>query len=145
MTATNHVLTGALIVASVPNHYLGLFLALVSHVILDIIPHLKVDEHNLPVFVPALITDALIGGSTLLFLIFTQPANYGWLVAGGVIAASPDLLSIAYFIDIVRHRPHHFGIVQRFLRRIQWSESLPGLAVEVVWFFVIGNTLLDRL
>lgn len=145
MTATNHVITGALIVAVVPNHVLGLFLALLSHMILDVIPHLKVDEHNLPVFIPALLTDALIGGSVLIALLINQPADYWWLVTGGILAASPDLLSVTYFIDIVRHRTHHFGVVQRFLRRIQWSESLPGLAVEVIWFSAIGTLLLTRI
>lgn len=146
MTATNHVMTGVLIVAVVSNPWIALPLALASHLVMDIVPHFGLDpERQIKVFIPYLIIDATLAGSILLALLITRPANYWMLIAGGVIAASPDLLSITFFINILRHKHHEFGLVQRFLQRIQWSESVYGLALEIPWFLLAGGLVLQRL
>lgn len=145
MTATNHVVTGALIVTFVANPVLGLVLALISHPVLDMIPHYGVEPENIKVFLPGLLIDMFIAASVLVALLVTQPENYMLIVTGGVVAASPDLLSIPRFIHILQNKPHQHGAVQRFLGWIQWSQTVPGLAVEIMWFLGVGSILLGRL
>ena len=146
MTATNHVVTGALIAASITNPWFCLPLALLSHVVLDMLPHFGVNTKELKGFIPVLITDIILASIILLTLLITRPSGYILIVAGAITASSPDLLSIPYFISLLKHRKHQFGIVQRFLSRIQWSETvLPGLAIEMAWFSVLGTILLQKL
>ncbi len=146
MTATNHFVTGALIASVEPNHALGLVLALLSHVLLDAIPHFGVAvENNLKIFVPVLVVDSALAAALILVIFFRQPHEYLWVISGGIAAASADLLSIPYFISSIKKRPHKFGKVQTFLGSVQWSESVPGIGVEVVWLGVIGAILFQKL
>ena len=146
MTATNHFVTGALIASIVPNHVLGLALALLSHVVLDAIPHFGVAvENNLKVFVPVLVADSALAAALILFIFFKQPSEYLWVIAGGIASTSPDLLSIPYFISSIKKRPHKLGKVQTFLGSVQWSESVPGIGIEAIWLGVIGVILFQKL
>ena len=145
MTATNHVVTGALIAITISNPVIGLPLALLSHLVLDSIPHFGLEDLKLAKFVPILMTDIIFAGSVLVALLIIRPENYWLMVAGGIMAASPDLLSIPLFISMIKRRKHKFGVVQRFLQKIQWSETVRGLAVEVVWFGFIGALLLQKI
>jgi hypothetical protein len=144
MTATNHVATGVLIAILAGNPWIALPLALVSHVVCDSMPHYGMDPIKyLRIFVPALLLDMTLAATILLVLLVTQPAHYQLLMACGILAASPDLLSIPFFIDILRH---HFGAIVRFLIRIQWSETiLPGLPIEVFYFGIVGVIILQHL
>ncbi|MCW1907841.1 MAG: hypothetical protein KIH63_000690 [Candidatus Saccharibacteria bacterium] len=145
MTASNHVVTGALIVTIVHNPVLGLTLALLSHPFLDMVPHFGVEPTRMMAFLPGFLADVAIALSVLIALIIVRPDQYILLIAGGIAAASTDLLNIPEFIDALRHRPHHKGPIRRFLSWIQWSQTVPGLIVEFVWFFSVGSLLLGRL
>jgi hypothetical protein len=145
MTATNHVVTGAFIAATITNPVICLPLALLSHLVLDSIPHFGVDPEDLKVFLPVLLTDIALASCVLLALILTQPAGYILIIAGAIVAASPDLLSIWFFVSVLKKRKHKYGAVQRFLQKIQLSETVRGLAVEVVWFGFISALLLQKI
>jgi hypothetical protein len=133
-----------LVATVVSNPVIGLGLALASHLLLDVIPHFGVDPRRLKLFLPVLLVDMLLAASVLLTIIISQPADAWYLVACGVVASSPDLLNLPFFVSLLRRREHRFGIVQRFLTRIQKSETVPGLAVEIVWFLVTGSLLVNN-
>ncbi len=146
MTASNHVVTGALIAASVPNPVLGLTLALLSHLALDVLPHFGVNPTNTKVFVPILITDCGLAATVLLSILWLQPPQVWIILAGGVLAASPDLTSLTYFLQIMQGQPiKPWNKLKRFLSWIQWSETVPGIAIELVWFLAFGSLLLAQI
>lgn len=138
-------MTGALIVTAISNPILALLLCLGSHLALDMLPHFGFRDDSLPLrkFVPILLADMFLAFMVLVLIVFSGNNEALLIAFGGVVASSPDLLSIPYFIDSLRHKEHHFGVVQRFLGRIQWSETPPGLVVEVAWACGVGFLLLQ--
>src|SRR5690349_19130048 len=106
MTATNHVLTGALIAVVVHNPVVALPAAFLSHFVLDAIPHygnkkLKIDSSG---YRTLLVSDMSLAAYFLAFLLIVQPP-YAWLaVACGILAASPDLMWIPDFIAETWHK-----------------------------------------
>jgi hypothetical protein len=145
MTASNHVVTGALIVTYVQNPALGLALAFVSHPLLDMLPHYGVKPERIMAFMCGFLADVAIALSVLLALLIVRPDQYLLLIAGGIAAASPDLLSIPHLIASLLKRPYRPGPIRRFLSWIQWSQTTFGIVVEFVWFFSVGSLLLSRL
>lgn len=139
MTATNHALTGAIIGLTVHNPALALPLALLSHYLLDALPHFR---PNLPDEI-LLKTKGfklyLLGEATLCFLIvltlfLIQPA-YWWLGAiCAFVAAAPDLISIGRFRRVISDKPAKTNWYSRFAHKIQWFERPIGAVVEIVWF-----------
>lgn len=139
MTATNHVMTGAVIGAAIGNPWLALPAALLSHVVMDALPHFDLStDHTSRSFLYGLVTDIALAGSFLLFLLLFQPD--GWLVfaACGVAAASPDLLWIPHWIQEFKGKPWNpQRRLEKFLDRIQWSTGPWGIAVELPWLGVM--------
>ncbi len=148
MTATNHVVTGALIATSITNPAIALPLALLSHPLLDMVPHFNMlyDPKVLkPSFIVILLIDMSIAASILLTILLSRPEHYLIILAGGILAASLDLLALPEFFDVIHHRAHKFGSVQAFLKKIQWSETTKGFAVEAAWLAMVGTLLVQKL
>lgn len=133
MTATNHILTGALIGGLVKQPYLALPLALVSHYVLDVLPHFGVSEDEKLIFRKVLIADTFLAFVILLWLAFTGLPQPVLLVACGIVAASPDLLWLPYFIAELRGKMKPFGWYSRIAKKIQWAERPWGMVIEVAW------------
>ena len=150
MTATNHVLTGALIAASVHSPWVALPAAFASHFVLDIMPHFGRAGINLSssFFKRLLYTDMVIAAVCLIGLFMLRPEN-GWiLVTGGVLGASPDLMWYAKFVAANNNQqPPTPGFIRRFHSRIQWYEKPPGIIIEAIWCLamlaLLGQTLID--
>lgn len=143
MTATNHALTGAVVILALKEPVLALPLALISHFVLDVIPHFGIHEddvvkrngHWLFRRVVGVDVVLVICSLILLPLIAHQHINGWWILASMLAALAPDAVWIYRFAHEVRTklaRPH--GRFARFHQWIQWSEQPWGLAVEIVWF-----------
>lgn len=144
MTATNHVLTGAVIVSVVPNPVLGLTLALLSHFVLDALPHFGRLKwaHNDRQFFVALATDCFLAASVLVVLCLTQPTNWVLLVAGGIVAASPDLMWFPLWLNDIRHIPNRpLNRLEQFHSKIQWGERPWGYLIEIPYGVVMALIL----
>lgn len=144
MTATNHVLTGAVIGAAVTNPLLAIPLALTSHIILDIIPHFGdiaawTDRKRLS-FMIILGIDMVLAAIILGILLVVQPDNWVRISASGIVAASPDLMWIRYLLADWRGQPIALGRVAYWHSRIQ-TERAWGIGVETVWAIVTGLIL----
>jgi hypothetical protein len=147
MRAINHTVTGAIIGAAVVNPWVALPAALLSHLILDVIPHYddKRVSHSSVRFKLELLVDAALSAAFLLSLALLQPAHWPLLAACGVLGAAPDLWWFPYWVmELKTGKAPVFDRVGKFLGRIQWSQTPPGIIVEVVWligalyvFFVI--------
>lgn len=137
MTATNHIVTGALIASAIHNPAVALPAALLSHFVLDALPHFGQVVHMSKEFLTILVTDMVIGGSILSYLVLRQPEHWILMVGCGVVAASPDLMWLPRFWKQLNHKKvskRPVDPITRFHRRIQWFERPWGLGIEVLWF-----------
>lgn len=142
MIATNHALTGAVIVLAVKQPALALPLAFLSHFILDAIPHFGIHEDQ-PIkrnghwlFRSVVIVDValVIAALAAVPLLFGGTISGWWILLGMLAALSPDSVWIYRFLNEVRTKiakPH--GRFARFHQWIQWSEKPWGLSVEFAW------------
>lgn len=147
MTATNHVVTGALIATYMHNPWLAIPIAFASHFALDAIPHARFPEINgkqpLPFFI-ALAADTAVAASILLSLLVLQPPTFILLIACAIAAASPDLMWLYYFILKKGRDQERWPALVKFHARIQ-KESPKFIVIEVAWFVVASGLLVTRL
>ena len=152
MTATNHVVTGAVVAAAIGQPAVALPVAFLLHFVLDALPHYghRDDEpaaksyERLKLLLPI---DAAVAALILLAIVLAHPPNWPVMVLGGILCASPDMMWMPKF---VRHLLGKASSAQpnwlmRFHHWIQWGERGWGKYVEAVWFVVIGGLLLNRL
>jgi hypothetical protein len=136
MTATNHVLTGAIIGASIGSPLLALPIALLSHFLLDAVPHYS-DEtmhHAHKSFIAILFTDMVLAASILIWLALMSPVGWQIMVACAVVAASPDLMWLPpWLIELKGKIPKPFGKIRQFHHAVQWSTKPWGILVELAW------------
>lgn len=104
MLYTPHFLIGAAIIKYIPNPWIGLPAALISHVVLDLIPHWDFDIepgmsfgeiiHHNPrrrnILLTAMSIDVFLMGISFfwLYFAFADPLK---LISGGLAAISPDV------------------------------------------------------
>ena len=147
MTATNHVVTGALIATYLHNPWLVIPIAFASHFALDAIPHASfpaTDNKEHLRFLMILAVDMAVAASILMSLLVLQPPNFVLLIACGVAAASPDLMWLYYIIIKKSREKEKWPAIAKFHARIQ-KESPRFIVIEVVWFIVAGGLLVTRL
>ena len=151
MTATNHALTGAVIVAAVSNPVIGLPLALLSHFVLDALPHFgahTVAQPGKREFSAILMTDGVLLISLLIVLtVAGKSVDLAWwlLPLGGVLGSAPDIMWAKHYRDDIKGDVKQWGVVRKFHKQIQRWERSWGWVVEVLWFVcfvVILNQLL---
>lgn len=135
MTASNHVVTGAIIATSVSTPALALPLAFLSHFVLDALPHYgdvnKSSWLNRN-FKYILGTDLLLASLFLGALVLLQPASWFLIALCGVVAVSPDLLWLPYFLADLKHEQKEHTPLAKFLKWIQWGERPWGIYLEIV-------------
>ncbi len=138
MTATNHALTGALIGLTVNQPAVAILAALLSHFVLDALPHFGsvTDERVLfktKTFRNYLIAEAIICFLIVSVLFATHPKQWQLASICAFIAAAPDLLSINHYLTVKTGRIWKPNLYSRFASRIQWFERPIGGFVEVAW------------
>ena len=135
MTATNHVVTGAVIGAAITNPILAIPIAFLAHFALDALPHYGDDNHTSKKFLYVLIADMSLAMAVLISIAVLGLPNWPLLVACGVACASPDLMWLPRWIDEMRgKKPPAMGAIRKFHSRIQWCERSWGIGVEAIWF-----------
>lgn len=130
MIATNHALTGALIGIFVPLPYTPL-VALVSHFILDALPHFGNSDTVKPYTKPfkfLLFFDALGLVGVVIFSWHIAPLMWQTMAIGAIFAALPDVLWL--FEKKMPRLKSYFT----FAKRIQWSETPDGWTYELFYF-----------
>lgn len=147
MTATNHVVTGALIAVYVNQPALAIPLAFAAHFAMDAIPHFRItaendlDRFNKRGFRDFLIADLALAALLLVLLplLLSQTAAW-WLVLACMIAcASPDLIwGWRFFQALYKKVERAKNVFSRFHTVIQWSETQNGIFVELSWFFAVS-------
>ncbi len=137
MTATNHALTGALIGLVVGQPVVAVILAVLSHFVLDAIPHytdesIKISSDG---FKRYLIVEALFCFSLVVVLVLVHPENWPLAAICAFLATSPDFMWMPKYLRARQAKPEpktHNAII-RFHSRIQWFTKPVGAVVEAVW------------
>ncbi len=145
MTASNHVVAGALIATAVANPLAAVPLAFASHFVLDMLPHYGENGTKSWLgrnFNHVLFTDAAITSAVLLGLILLQPANILLILVCGIIAVLPDLVWLPYYMADLRQQPLEQGPFARFSKWIQWGETPKGIYIEILFFALLLTVLL---
>jgi hypothetical protein len=153
MTGFNHGMTGAVIALAVKRPELAIPLAFLSHFIQDAIPHWdygtgrpngELFSKRFNIF---LISDFIFSLTLMVLLGLALPYNT-WLIWGCMAAAaSADLMWGYYYLykQKIKGKKVHLNWLARLHSKIEWSESLPGAIVEVIWFLGLGYIILGYL
>lgn len=137
MTATNHIITGALIATRIHNPAIALVVAVLSHFALDALPHFGKVVHNSKEFLVILGTDIVVASTFLGYLAASRPSNWLLMAACGIFAAMPDLMWLPRFWKELHGKDvssKKVDVITRFHSKIQWCERPWGIGVELLWF-----------
>lgn len=140
MTASNHVLAGALIGVVIKEPALALPAALASHFLLDALPHFGFKNWSERIKYKKLMKTILLIDGILLLLAITQliHLNPNWIVfACAALAVSPDLVWIYRYIIPERFgskEPSRGNFITRFHAGIQIGEFRYGFIIEYITF-----------
>lgn len=142
MTATNHGLFGAVIAIALQRHpVVAIALAPFSHFLLDAIPHFGTNgDTRSKNFFRILFTDMALAVVSTLVLAWFWSEIALLLVVCAFLAASPDLMWIYYEYINPKLKTKH--LVPRFHSWIQWSQTKPGIIVEIIWFLILFPSLI---
>lgn len=148
MTASNHVVAGALIAVAVPQTVAAVVLAFISHFVMDALPHYGDNNKHSWLnrnFKYVLLIDILLAITFLTALALFQPDNWMLYVICGLVATSPDILWLPYFLADLKHQKVEHSKVAKFLKWIQWGERPWGIYIEVAalatMFTIFVNTV----
>jgi hypothetical protein len=138
-------MTGAVIALVVRQPAIAIPLSFASHFICDAIPHYGMANDRLfsRKFNAVLLGDFLFAVSLMAALAGLFPAER-WLIWTCMIAAaSPDLMWAYYklYREHIQNKPARLDPLARFHSWIQWSQTRPGLMVEVAWFLTMAGLL----
>lgn len=147
MTATNHAATGAVLALAVQHPVIAFPLALISHFVLDILPHYGVPYDKRPqhqTFGRVFAIDAVMLPVTAIMLLLVAGASWVLVFGAMFLAISPD------FVWAYRYWREKKGEVcekNRFTEwhsRIQWGERPWGWIIELAWFGLIIGIVLQQ-
>lgn len=148
MTATNHVVTGALIATYIHNPWLAIPVAVGAHFAMDALPHFdpptEREIYDLKYFM-WLAADCGLAASVLATLFFLQPPMVWLLISCGIACASPDLMWIYYQLTIKVKQKGSWPWIARFHAKIQKHTSWRFWPIELSWLVVMGGLLATRL
>ncbi len=146
MTTSNHLFAGAAIALTVQQPVMAVPLALLSHFVMDALPHYGYSglfgdafKHKLTWVVESV---NLVGVPLLIYLLWGQSI---WIYVGALAAVTPDFMWVYRYARYERKGldPGAHPITL-FHKKIQWCERSWGVAIELV-LFVLGIVLLVKL
>ena len=144
------MLVGAAIAVAVRQPLLIVPLTLLSHFVMDMLPHFGVlqsdtpERNNHAVFRLMVVIDTLLCIGLLVALpIFFHEAVTWWIVLLGMLAAwIPDTVWISHFIDDQLNKPRSEPLwLTKFHQKIQWFEKPVGIVTELAFGVVAGISI----
>jgi hypothetical protein len=144
MTTSNHLYTGAAVALTIQKPIVGVFVALGSHFLLDVLPHYGqksesvIDwfRHRTTWLVEGL---NVVGVPLLVYLLWGQP---WWVYAAAIAAIAPDLTWIFRYAYYERYGlTASQSLLTRIHSRIQRWERPWGAIIEVLFFAAVVSVL----
>jgi hypothetical protein len=139
MTGLNHVLTGSAIALAIRQPLLVVPLALLSHFVLDAMPHFDhpTYQYGSKYFAAIMATDAVLSIGTIGVIMLLVPQLAGVVALGAFAAILPDFFWLYYY---THGRPQWWFF--RFHTKIQWFERPPGALVEMSYLVFISTLII---
>jgi len=130
MLETPHALVGMTIAAMIPNPWVGLPLAFLSHFGVDMLPHWNWEPDARPLSLLGIVLDLILLEILVVYLAFQSPLKLN-LAAGAFFAILPDLLEAPYIF---------FGFNNRWVKKLMRFQkglqnrapTLPGLLTQIL-------------
>jgi hypothetical protein len=146
MTATNHYITGVAIATLIPNPAVALPLALLSHFVLDALPHFGDSKYHqkLRAFALIWLSDFIILISMLCLTLLKNP---WWYALAGFLGTSPDLAWIYRFYFVNKNVDAHtknMNWINKFHNNIQKFEFRGGMLVEIPFAIALTLVLINK-
>lgn len=153
MTATNHAITGAVVALLIKRPEFAVPASLASHFVIDSLPHFKVSGMELArnrkkLFWVVNFLDLFIASCLLVLLpILLSNVIAAWVSVSCILTAIlPDFAWVYRLVgemkdNVVKQK----NWLNRFHARIQWSETQPGIIVELVWFGLMWFVLVWKI
>ncbi len=145
MTATAHALIGGTIAASFSNPAVGLPLAVISHPLMDLIPHWDFaadwrTKNKIRLFIEASIDVSF--GTILAYILFGQNVNL-WYFLGCIIASEIlDIIEAPYWLLDWRFPP--ISWVYNIQSKMQGKAALPwGIITQIITVVIVAFILLS--
>ena len=152
MTATNHAITGAAVALIAKKPELAIPGAFLSHFLIDALPHFKVrgevlERNRNKLFWLINLVD--LGFAVALFVILPiilRPLLPAWVTYTCMFAGiAPDVIWFYRIYGEVKTKiVKSKNKFSQFHSYIQWSETPPGIVVEVLWFISMWSILIAR-
>lgn len=144
MTIINHVTTGALVAVAIDKPAIALPAALLSHFVLDAVPHWDYKFKNVFHKQAAIMIDMTLTLWLLVVLAASFHASARLIIAGGFLGILPDAVWLPEIVQgkpipMNRKTPLHY--LRRLNAWFQWSESPNGKYVEIAWFIATLSLL----
>lgn len=144
MTATNHGLAGAVIAIYLQKYpAAAVIISPLSHFMLDALPHFGNDRigKSSRKFFSILSIDMILAVISTLYIAWVWPHIALLVVVCAFLSASPDLMWLYY--EYLKPTPHKkWSRLAKFHSRIQWSQTPPGFAMELIWFAILFPSLI---
>lgn len=138
MTGFNHVLTGIAIAATVQQPIIAPIAALVSHFVLDSLPHFGNHPTIRPwkrPFLVYLVIDGILALGFMLLGLAWFPEQALLVLACAALAFAPDWL---WPVHLLWNKGHWFF---DFHKRIQWAEVPWGFWIEIPYTLIVVTVL----
>lgn len=130
MLETPHALVGMVIASIIPNPWVGLPLAFLSHFGVDMLPHWNWEPDARPLSLLGIVLDLTLLATLAGYFAFQSPPH-PHLSAGAFFAILPDLLEAPYIFFGLNNR--HLQKFIRFQKRIQKrTPVLPGILTQII-------------
>lgn len=136
MTGFSHTTTGVVIALSIHHPALALPLALLSHFVLDALPHYgnaTLDGTD-KFFRRFIIADAIAGFGIAIVMMLLIPEKWLAIALCGALATIPDLMWLPNHIRQVKNlesKPHNR--LMHWHQSIQFEHPVWGVAAEAMW------------
>lgn len=133
MIGLNHAMAGVIVAATVPAPLVPIA-ALISHFVMDALPHFGSSEtfkpYNRPfkwlLFFDAIVCFLVLAGGIWLF-----PDKWWFVIIGTFFATLPD------FLWLLQGKVSWMKKYFTFAKRIQWSETPDGWTYEIAYFVLM--------
>ena len=130
MLETPHALVGMVIASIIPNPWVGLPLAFLSHFGVDTLPHWNWEPDARPLSLLGIVLDLILLEILIGYLAFRSPLRLN-LAAGAFFAILPDLVEAPHIFLGFNNR--YIQKLMRFQKNIQnRAPVLPGVITQLV-------------
>lgn len=148
MTATNHVLAGAIVGATIHQPWIALPVAIASHFACDALPHFDYPTGNnrhSRKFAIWLAADVGFGSAILASIWFLQPYQAWLVVLCGAVSASVDAMWIYYLLYKPRDPDTITNPFGKLHHRVQRWTAVRLWPLELLYFVVFSVILIHQL